>query len=232
MDDAINLWPSSDNVWLIFAAYSAASLATYIGVSHIVHWFVNASEHIWIGSKEKIEKRIEVGKHISNVLVMVLIFGVGFYLFMNERKALVAATSERDRLASELATAKQRANDLTDKTKQLEAWQGIRQALLPLAGQFPFIRIRIVDKDETVQFARQLAAVLRSIGINVPGDYPYYNTGAGRGIFVIVRDIDKPPPKARLLLQALRTVFDRVNFLGVANADDAAPELYVGYPPQ
>lgn len=288
MESPAHLWPTSDSAATVFVIYSVASLTLYVGITHFIEWIIKALDFLWSGTKEKIEGRIETGTRISNIVVMSFIFGVGYYLFLVERRSVVAISSahksissdlastktevsglkdereqllkqllrekdafakvtrESDQLAAELASERSAAlvlkrekdellterSELREKNKQLEAWQEIRQNLLPIAALFPQIRIRIVNNYETVRFARQLAAVFRSIGINVPGDYPFYNTGMGRGIFVIVRDQSKPTEKAQVLQQALKRVFDRVYFLSVANADDAAPELAIGQPPQ
>ncbi|MEA2898651.1 MAG: hypothetical protein QOJ84_4266 [Bradyrhizobium sp.] len=239
MHTDMHLWSDTDNIWLVFAGYSAASILIYISVSHIFEWFVRSLDLVWKGTKERIERKLEAARRISSFLAMSLIFGVGFYLFQNERKSFVSMTHLRDGVAADLATAKKEIaalqiekDELIEKNKQLETWQEIRQTLLPVASQFPSLRIRIIKNNESVKFARQLAAVLRSIGISVPGDYPYYDTGIGRGIFVIVRDGNKPSPKAQVLLRGLKKAFDRVDFLDVANADDNEPEIYVGYPPQ
>jgi hypothetical protein len=233
------LWSDTDNIGLVFAGYLAASILLYIFVSHIVEWLVRVLGLVSEGTKEKIKARFETGHHISNMLVMALIFGVGFYLFQNERKSAISMTHLRDSVAAELAGARKdvirlqtEKESLLEKNRQLEVWQEIRQTLFPLGNQFPSIRIRVINENETIKFARQLAAVLRSIGISVPGDYPYYNTGIGRGIFVIVRDKEKPSSKAQILLEGLKKGFDKVYLLQVASAPDNEPEIYVGSPPQ
>jgi hypothetical protein len=144
------------------------------------------------------------------------------------------------RLDSALQQRDEKAAALESKTRELEARQAHRrlrddqktrliELLTPSTGSRVQI-MAVVGDGEGIEYALEFAEVLRKAGWTQSGVAQWL--GMARGVLVVVKDAQNPPPAAGRLIHALRAA--GIDAAGVPNPEISDPnviQLLIGQKP-